>query len=42
MILKIGMENSRDLKRVAIMLDSARAAAERVKAAAGDDDDPAA
>jgi predicted PurR-regulated permease PerM len=31
MILKIGMENSRDLKRVAIMLDSNRAAAERLK-----------
>jgi len=40
MILKIGMENSRDLRQVAIMLDSARAAAERVKVAAEDDDDP--
>jgi predicted PurR-regulated permease PerM len=34
MILKIGMENSRDLKRVAIMLDSARAAAERLETSA--------
>lgn len=33
MILKIGMENSRDLKPVAAMLDSNRAAAERLKAA---------
>jgi AI-2 transport protein TqsA len=42
MILKIGMENSRDLKRVAIMLDSARAAAERLKAGAEEDEsDPA-
>jgi predicted PurR-regulated permease PerM len=31
MILKIGMENSQDLQRVAIMLDSTRAAAERLK-----------
>jgi predicted PurR-regulated permease PerM len=37
MILKIGMENSRDLKRVAIMLDSPRAAAERLKEAETDD-----
>ncbi len=37
MILKIGMENSRDLKPIAIMLDSPRAARERVKA--GDEDE---
>ena len=42
MILKIGMENSRDLKPIAIMLDSPRAAAQRLEAAAaGDDDGPA-
>jgi predicted PurR-regulated permease PerM len=38
MILKIGMENSRDLKPVAIMLDSTRAATERLRADAEDDD----
>ena len=38
MILKIGMENSRDLKQVAIMLDSARAAAERLKTSAEEDE----
>ena len=38
MILKIGMENSRDLKPIAIMLDSPRAAAGRLEAVAGDDD----
>jgi predicted PurR-regulated permease PerM len=32
MILKIGMENSRDLKPIAIMLDSPRAARERLEA----------
>ena len=32
MILKIGMENSRDLRPVAIMLDSPRAALERLEA----------
>jgi AI-2 transport protein TqsA len=38
MILKIGMENSQDLKPIAIMLDSPRAARERLLAAAGDGD----
>jgi predicted PurR-regulated permease PerM len=38
MILKIGMENSRDLKPIAIMLDSPRAAMERLRADAEDDD----
>jgi predicted PurR-regulated permease PerM len=37
MILKIGMENSRDLKPIAIMLDSPRAARERLEAEAEDD-----
>ena len=41
MILKIGMENSRDLKPIAIMLDSTRAATERLKNEARDDDRPA-
>jgi predicted PurR-regulated permease PerM len=41
MILKIGMENSRDLKPIAIMLDSTRAAAERLRADAEDDDSSA-
>jgi predicted PurR-regulated permease PerM len=40
MILKIGMENSRDLKQVAIMLDSAAAAAERLRAVEKDEDSP--
>jgi len=40
MILKIGMENSRDLKPIAIMLDSPRAARERFEAATRDDDGP--
>ena len=40
MILKIGMENSRDLKQVAIMLDSAAAAAERLKTAEPDEESP--
>lgn len=39
MILKIGMENSRDLKRVAIMLDSANAAAERLKSVEAAEED---
>jgi predicted PurR-regulated permease PerM len=38
MILKIGMENSRDLKPIAMMLDSPRAAAERLRAAAENED----
>jgi AI-2 transport protein TqsA len=38
MILKIGMENSRDLKQVAIMLDSARAASEKLKASTEEDE----
>ena len=38
MILKIGMENSRDLKPIAIMLDSPRAATARLEAAAESED----
>jgi predicted PurR-regulated permease PerM len=38
MILKIGMENSRDLKPIAIMLDSPRAVAGRLAADTEDDD----
>ena len=37
MILKIGMENSRDLKPIAIMLDSPRAARDRLEAATRDE-----
>jgi predicted PurR-regulated permease PerM len=33
MILKIGMENSRDLKPIAVLLDSAAATAERLRVA---------
>jgi len=40
MILKIGMENSKDLKPVAIMLDSPRAARERLEAATEDEAPP--
>jgi len=41
MILKIGMENSRDLKPIAIMLDSPRAATERLRASLEDGDSSA-
>ncbi len=37
MILKIGMENSRDLRPIAIMLDSTGAATERLRVSAGED-----
>jgi len=40
MILKIGMENSRDLKPIAVLLDSPRAVAGRLEAAAEDDGHP--
>jgi len=38
MILKISMENSRDLKPIAVLLDSPRAVAGRLRADADDDD----